>query len=60
MMLPTKAKMTALVWSGRSLPNVRYGAKFSAGMKSMAAIRTPTSMPTTAHTTAARKNSRGD
>ena len=59
MMLPQNAKITAFVWSGRSRPNVRYGAKLSAGTKSMAAIRTPTSMPTTAHTTAARKNSRG-
>ena len=59
MMFPQNAKMTAFVWSGRSLPNVRYGARLSAGMKSMAAIRTPTSMPTTAQTTAARKKSRG-
>ena len=59
MMFPQNAKMTAFVWSGRSLPKVRYGARFSAGRKSMAAIMTPTSMPTTAHTMAARKNSRG-
>ncbi len=59
MMFPTNAKMTALVCSGLSRPKVKYGARLSPGRNSMAAISVPTSMPTTAHTTAARKKSRG-
>ena len=46
-MLPQNAKMTALVCGGRR-PKVRNGTMFSPGMNSIAAIKTPTSMPTTA------------
>ena len=45
--LPTNAKMTALVWSGRNRPNV-VGAKskFKKGHTSCNAMISPTNIPT--------------
>ncbi len=47
-MLPTKAKMTALVCSGRSRPKLSQDwPKLACQKLSCSAISTPTSMPTT-------------
>jgi len=57
-MLPQKAKITALVCSGRSRPKVSCAIPMLAGHHaSSRAINTPTSMPTSAHVTVAMKNS---
>ncbi len=56
-MLPTNAKMTALVCSGRSRPNVRNDvAKLACQKFSWVAMITPTSMPTAPHRTEASMN----
>ena len=61
-MLPTNAKMTALVWSGRRRPKVKYGTPPSerlAGQNaSWSATRAPTLMPTSPHTIDAPVNQR--
>ncbi len=54
---PPKAKITALVCSGRRRLNVVYGrSKFSSGHINWAAMMTPTSMPTTPQTTVMMEN----
>ena len=58
-MLPTNAKMTALVCSGRSRLKVMYGMpKFSCGQASSSAIHSPTNMPTAPNSTEAAMNLR--
>ncbi len=55
--LPPKAKITALVCSGRRRLNVSHGtSKLRAGQSSWAAINTPTAMPTIPQMTVARAN----
>ena len=57
--LPPKAKITALVWSGRNLPKLVQGKpRFSSGIYNCAAMITPTSMPTTPQMTAMMENCR--
>ena len=57
--LPAKAKITALVCSGRIRPKDRYSIpKFSAGKGSCNAISSPTSMPMTPQMYIASKNMR--
>ena len=58
-MLPTKAKITALVCSGRSREKVRYGTpRFACHQASWVAMSAPTSMPTTPKITDAAMNRR--
>ena len=58
-MLPANAKIIALVCSGRRRPNVVQGVPRLAGHQaSCRAMTTPTSIPTTPHTTVAVKNLR--
>jgi len=46
--LPVKAKITALVWSGRRRPKEIHGSsKLKTGAASSRAIMIPTSVPTT-------------
>jgi len=53
---PAKAKITALVCSGRSRPNVVQGRpRFAGHQASSRAMNTPTSIPTAPHTTVAVK-----
>ena len=57
--LPTNAKMTALVCSGRIRPKVmNWRPAFTEGRKSWKAMMTPTSIPTTPQTTVAIVNAR--
>jgi hypothetical protein len=52
---PTKAKITALVWSGRTLPKVVKGRpKLAAGKYICTAANNPTNMPTTPHNRVAK------
>src|SRR3954464_4295746 len=47
MPLPTKAKITAFVWSGRSRPKeTNWRFRFAAGKKSWMAASSPADMPT--------------
>src|SRR5687767_14614851 len=56
-MLPTKAKMTALVCSGRSRPKLSQEVlKLTCQKLSCVATSTPTSMPTMPHTRVASRN----
>ncbi len=55
-MLPTNAKMTALVWSGRSRPKVRNGGRLARQNASWSAMSAPTVMPTIPQTTDAMMN----
>jgi hypothetical protein len=58
-MLPPKAKMTALVWSGRRRPKVVHGRLRFAGHHAIwSAMMTPTSKPTAPQRTVAPKNFR--
>ena len=57
--LPTKAKITALVWSGRSRPKVVYWRlRFSSGRNSWQAISRPARKPTNPQMTVAMANAR--
>ena len=57
--LPAKAKMTALVCSGRSRPKLSHGMpKLRAGTASCSAMSSPTSMPTRPQTKVAQRNFR--
>jgi hypothetical protein len=59
MALPANAKMTALVWSGRSRPKLIHGSpKLNSGLASSSAMTMPTSMPTRPHTSVASRNHR--
>ena len=58
MALPAKAKMTALVWSGRNRPKLRYSPRLASGNGSWSAISAPTSIPTNPHTDVATTNQR--
>src|SRR5688500_14539964 len=58
-MLPTNAKMTAFVCSGRSRPNDSIGCTFAPCQASWSAATTPTSMPTMPQRTDASANLRG-
>ena len=58
MALPAKAKMTALVCSGRSRPKDSHEVwKLKIGLVSWRAITRPTSMPTSPHTSVASRPS---
>jgi hypothetical protein len=58
-MLPTKAKMTAFVCSGRRRPKVAHDVlKFACQNASCVAISTPTAMPTMPQTMVAHRNFR--
>ena len=59
MPLPTKAKITALVWTGRSRPKVtNCKFRFAAGKKSCTAHSNPAVMPTMPQTTVAMAKAR--
>src|SRR5262245_47983540 len=57
-MLPTNAKITALVCSGRSRPKLRYGPRFACQKASCSATSAPTSMPMKPQNTDAAMNLR--
>ena len=58
-MLPTNAKMTAFVCSGRSRPKLRMGCTLAGHQASWSAQMAPTSMPTIPQTTEAITKLRG-
>src|SRR5262244_2936487 len=57
-MLPTKAKMAALVWSGRSRPKLNQGGRLACQKASWIAATTPASIATRAKTHDAQTNCR--
>ena len=55
-MLPTNAKMTALVCKGLRRPNDKYGGRLAGHQANCSAMMIPTSMPTMPNSTDAHKN----